>query len=667
MAQQNIIQKGNPISGIQSGSTPIGSSQFSALPNVDNAIRKQRVQYEKAKSRVRQYEKDYPATQSVDEEITQEKMVLDTGFTDRSLLENEKRSVGAGAIYDTSSSARDDRKRVQYGMAAKGVVSDKWVAYDPEEITVVDLKDADQFFGNVDIYADLNGNDYTLALISQEKMAAAFQMPFLMKNTSFLPFLPPNAKKNMSDYLSDIKRYGIGTQATSLNQCLGQATNRAHMTINQTTLNQAFFLCDSQFYAMTASATGDPKTTVEKPRIALFYKKFLDTDPCVEDTIPGGRDLYDNRVCGTRAEIEELMKLHCSTLTFGERAAAAGINMSNGGVNMAFQNMQISDDVYEMIKHTMFASYINLITCIADDYMMSGKWEENCVVGKFAGYPPGLIMPCHIHHMMDASFDTTDAAKNPVDLFHNAWNGNAQRASVPAYRAALALRNAFLIPFNEMDQKGIKRLHKDGYEYINCQTPNKLNLISEENLELGNVTDPLVAMQEHELARMARHFEDPINANGLPFMLSAYGRGTDSNGKRANTDNNAWVAQTMHNAYTTILKNQLIMRSISPYIASNLNPTGSQLFQAWDLNEVNIYKPITTSKTYHRRNNANMMNKDTKFQSKVRRTELNIQGPRGTIHSSMPNKRNQNKVQGFRSGFGVSSSKLAKQQAQSNP
>lgn len=596
-------------------------SEASAMGNIDSAMRAARYKAAKANAKVRKYEKKYPSMKSPSDEFTKQQEKLDIGFIPPELKVDENRAVGSGAIFKTSILAKDDKERIQLGKPAKGVISNKWTTYGSEEIIIVDLKEADQYFSNLDIYDKENKAREFGGLSNQAvgdmfaKGNILFKLPFLRSVTGFCPLLPPPHDKNFSDYLQDLREYQVANKSTSINQALGQATYRAMMTIKQASLNHAFYLVDSQYFPMSTKQDAEPMTTAENPRIAMFYKKFLSTDPTWEETIPGGPDLYDNRLCGTKEEIDKLMKTYASSVTFGERLKSYGMVLENEGLNLAFQNLQISDDVHEMIKHTMASVYVNLITSICDAYLSAGKWFDSCLIGSLAGFPPGLIMPCHLYYMMEDRMarDTADEGNTQRRLLSH-WQTN-----LPILRAINNMRDAFLTPFNGGNPEPNSRLYKDGYEWLNGQTPGKTLLVSDRNFNSNTIN--LEAEKTGDMKMTQHWFEGQINATGFPFSLAAKDR-----------EDRDIVSVSALSSAQTVIQNRLIMDSIEKYIGQNLKPTGTQIFQTWGLDESAIMKSdLVSTKQYMARDKGNLMQKSLRKNNRMRDNTFLRQGSQGTV------------------------------------
>ena len=85
------------------------------------------------KRNFKMYTEQYPHEQSLVEK-TPSKQTKSTAFVPVELKQPTERSLGSGYVYKTSDAARDDRDRVQLGIGAKGVVSNKFCAFSDENI-----------------------------------------------------------------------------------------------------------------------------------------------------------------------------------------------------------------------------------------------------------------------------------------------------------------------------------------------------------------------------------------------------------------------------------------------------------------------------------------------------------------------------------------------------
>lgn len=578
-----------------------------AVDNISNAVRAEGDKWEaKAKKlarKIKEYKKKYPRESAPSELLTNEVEKLDTGFVPPFYKTDERRSIGSGAIFPTSAIAKDDRSRISKGISAKGVISNRFTTYSEKDIILVDLKEADQYFGTAGIYSyqglkknplydpmkyDASKPD-TYEYINKKKKEL-FGMPFLKGVTTFLPLLPPPNDKNFQDYLNDIVHFGIGGPVASINQALGQATNRAHMTVKQLTLNQSFMIIDSEFFQMSTKPDAKPVTTVKNPRITMFYKKFIDTDDAWETTVPGGNATY-NSMIPPKEQVEEFMKIYMSSPAFGGRLESSDKDIQiKETINLAFQNLQLSDDAYEMIKHTMAAAYVNLVTSIADMYMRMQRWENDMTIGTLAGYPAGLIMPQHLNHMFcDPLWGAPDIGKGYAAL--DALRNNHH----PYYRAIFNLREAFLIPKLNDEQTSFRRLYKDGYEWLNAQTPNRVELVEMFNAEA--TSDYAKNLSTDWSIYETNLKANPFNSSGIPYDYNVSGA---SKTEIVKTDPKK-IPDTMY-------KNYLIQRSIEEYVKPNQKPTGFQLFQTWDITEETIMDVERTPKVGYKRRNDNPQN-----------------------------------------------------------
>lgn len=575
------------------------------------------------KKKYKMFKEHYKKSITPAQEFTKAEDKKDTAFVPVELKGTERSAIGAGVIYPTSELAKDQKHRIQLGIAPRGVISSPLNVYSSSDIILVSLSSADQFFGTLSVgaatatlaqmleveaikkgFADFAtwkaaqanaANAYEQAATQLVGVAGAgrtFNVPFLRGVSTFLPLIAPPKDKAMEDYLNDVKRFGLGSPITAIQQALGQATYRALFTVRQTGLNQAFMLTESTFYRMSTKPTADPMTTVKEPRIAMFYKKFLDCDDSLEKTIPGGKTHYDN-IAGSKDYIEDIMKVFLSSPTFGERLVNFTQTTSNAEVNAAFQNLQIHEDVHEMIKHIMYSTFINLVTCIADVYIMGNHWENTAPVGSFAGYPPGFIMPCHLYMMMqDAAFSykvDVNAKKGHLQTVGDAKAAQTLRdemygVDLPLFQTVYNMRKAFLVPLDNSVRE-ITRLHQDGTEWLNSLTPNRSIAVLAKNAETDANFRNSHNLQDKRFAMLAK--ASPINSSTISVDLEVKDNAGTNLSLPSNKIRGKNVANTLNK---TLERNAAIWTAIQPYVQQDMAPTGPQIFNSWKMQENQIYQ-----------------------------------------------------------------------------
>lgn len=560
------------------------SQKVSVLPKQEQALRAARYSYEKAKSKVRKYEGRYPNLKDPTEDTRPpDKDTLFTAFNNPDDFIDINPAIGSGSVYKTSATAKDDKLRIQLGRAPKGVISNKFNVYSAENITEVDLTDADQYFGNLKVYFQGREKEYEQPHDKDldEKFDSAFTVPFLRGATTFAPKLPPPNDKNYSDYRDDIITHGVGNKSTCIHQALGQATYRAAMTNYQLSLNQSFYLVDSTYYQISTKADASPMTTPQNPKIAMFYKPFLETDDSWEHTIPGGNALY-HHLTPPKGLIEQLMKVYASSSPFGTRLEEIfSKDTQNQELNEAFKNLQLNNDTYDMIKHTMASFYVRLITSIADMYLINEKWEDDCLVGTMSGYPAGLIMPCHLYYMMSdrcGSSLKTDA-EGKKNLF---IEKETHPIRDPRIEAVAAMRSAFFTNFDTskgmFDETICSRLYKDGTEWLASQTPCKADAVAE-----NYTTSNSIKSYKQLDYKFSESYIKGVISEALNYCFITNSQ-TISESKRGDVSRNA------EQQLRTVAENYMLYLTILPYIGQNLKPVGTQIFQTWNIDDTQIMK-----------------------------------------------------------------------------
>lgn len=665
-AQAQVFSQVVPVSN-----PVINPSDLSKIGNdIADSQRTVGLKWKGKNKKYKMYKEFYKTMRKPGEEFTKEESKRDTAFVPAELKTIEKPGIGTGFVFPTSEQAREDKTRIQLGISARGVVSDPHDVYHESNIIVVSLKDADQYFDEMSIYPHLTPNEQNriekaakskqnanavnyasfaamladdadaanalkAAVLAKISSSSKIDIPYLRGVTTFTPLLPPPKTKAMSDYVNDIKRFNLGSPKTAIQQALGQATYRAVFTVKQAALNQSFMLTESEFYRMSSKNDAAPMTTVKDPRVVMFNKKFLETDDAVQKTVPNGEAIYNSCGGASKADIESLMKVFLSSPTFGERFIA---NMGNASlaadpsINEAFQNLQIHEDVYEMIKHTLFATYVNLVTCIADLYIHGGHWEEFAPVGSFAGYPPGLIMPCHLYRMLsDDLFESI--LKDSVDLKEGPKNGETMRNELynvehPYFQSIYNLRKAFMTPFDS-GNKTNNRLFVNGTEFLNSLTPNRTKLVLELNKESNDGFRNSSDAVEKLMTGHARTC--PVNSSSITVLLSA--EGIKGNIVAANDDKKY---------REVLLANKAIYAAIKPYIQQDLAPTGPQVFNLWKLNENNIMNEPSNGGTSRRPAQAKMNLNTFRANQTIANSSKGVVNPHRLRQSAYGNLRSNN-------------------------
>lgn len=622
------------VAGAAAGQSESTLSQLAN--NVEQSERAVGVKWKGNKDKkYKMYKEHYKTSIKQDEVVTTKEIdKKDTAFVDPGLKGVQKSGIGSGVIYPTAELAKDDKMRIQFGISPRGVISNPLNVYSSSDVTVVSLKSADQFFDSIIVgggpdqydqndklnreakrrgfadYAawanDQNSKGDALAYFAKidkvtPRTARTLNIPYLRGVTVFMPLIPPPKDKSMEDYLNDVKRFNLGSPVTAIQQSLGQACYRGLFTIKQAGLNQSMMLTETKFFRMSMKNNGaDPMTTVKEPRIVMFYKKFIDCDDAIQKTIPNGESYYKN-IAPSREDIEELMKTYLSSPAFGERLLKRKTNngsyQGDPAIDEAFQNIQIHEDVHEMIRHTLFGAYVNLVTTIADFYIMSEKWEATSPVGSFAGYPPGLIMPCHVYNLfideamsLQNKLRTIPAKGNRLEEKYIYESGDRKIAEHlretlyknghPYFQAIHNLRKSFLT--RKINDSPIHtRLFKDGTEWLNSLTPNSIKLVWGPNQQIAdNAINDLIAVDEVVVAMAKKSL---IYSSSIPVDLEAI----DNNGKHLSKPSNSKSIDIDDDNHLTktLDRNSMIYNAIKPYIQPDMAPTGPQIFSQWKMTE----------------------------------------------------------------------------------
>jgi hypothetical protein len=518
---------------------------------------------DKTKHKYKSYEQDYPKKQKVSEN-TKSYPRLNTGFVDGQYKETIEKTIGTGAIYSLPKTSKDDKERVESGIAAKQLVSNEFNSFEAHHCVVVSLTESDQYFGTIDVRFQPD---------AQRPDKIDIKVPFLKGVTVFAPMLPPPSDKRYRDYLDDIRRFGIGTENSAFQQALGQSNQRFILTLYQAAISQCFFVHDT-YYNLEKS-----RTLVQKPRIVMFYKKFIETDNAWSRTIPGGNELYESTgMCPSKDNVEQLMKTYLSNPTFGERIHDINEEYAlRDDVIRAFKNLQLSEEAYAMIRHTMASTYVNLVTSIAETYILSKAWEFNSPIGTLTGFPPGLIMPQHIAIL----------ASNTLDNTFNGLNLSRGAELLPMYRAHTTLKYALSAAQEQEDIKS-RRLYLDGEEWLNTCSPNFSRLVypklSEVNAQNGITAKQLKESDEAVTDTILNTF---WNLNTFPFDLTSKPHSSFPVQGVIGSDPTA-IAKTIN-------KNLAILNAIKPQLDNSLDPNDAMIFQTWDVNTAkNIVRPRST-------------------------------------------------------------------------
>lgn len=593
---------------------------------VESAVRSSRYQFKTPKSGVKHGKPGHIRKLNPKDLLTREMLQLTNAFIPESFKIDTSRAVGSGAIFNTSKLAEYNKKLVELGQAPVDLISDRLTVYDAHNLILVDLKDSDQYFGNVPVY--YKGREYYQGGANKGERSG-FTLNFLRGNTSFVPAIAPVTDKNYRDYLEDIRMFGIASKGTCINQGLGQATRFAAMTLFQQSLNQSFYLIDSTFYEMSTKQDASPMTTVSNPRIIMFHKKFLETDNAWVSTVPGGKALY-NSLPGSKSEAELLMKRYASSVLVGERLDAAGINRENTELNLAFQNLQFSDEAWEMVKHVFASFYMNTFTSLADMYIAAGKWGNNCLIGNLRGYEPGIIMPCHLTYMMEDRMCTNDG-----EISDNAQvRGAATELENQNLRCMNNLRASFFIPYNNENAGStndmFSRLFKDGQEWLNAQTPCRHVFV--DRLNYSSSTERFNRQMGADKLLLERLYNGWINTGGntsIPRFVNS---------------ENEEIGRTNEIIRETMTQNNAIYDNALQYIGKNLNPRGIEIFKGWNLSQDQMMDTAQSpAKNWDKRDFSNLFDKSSVFNSRLKNNSHLIrykQGSGGVMRASLKGKKN---------------------------
>lgn len=516
-------------------------------PSDAEAIQAVRRDLKAVKTKFKQYKEKYPKKQKLlENKETSEK--LNTAFVSDEFKRVIEKGLGAGTIYSTSDASKDDRERISLGIHAKEVVSNKFNSFEAENVIVVDLNDSDQYFGKLQ-----------LELITNGSVSTTKEIPFLRGVTLFAPMLPPPADKRFRDYLDDIRRFGIGNENTSIHQALGQSNQRNYITLYQAAISQCFYVVDSFFNIERQ------KSTVSKPRIVMFYKNFLSTDDAWKNTVFGGNEVYNSvGICPSRECIEKTMKTYLSSPTVGKRFGDADKSlMLTEGFQRAFQNLQLAEESYDLIRHILASNFIRLITTIAEIYMLQQSWEYNATIGTLAGFPAGLIMPQHINQMgsgvsaaaiVDADFPK-DIATGDNSCFVDAMNQIRRATSTCVL----------------FDPKATsRRLFKDGTEWINCQTNCAYELA---HATTTNDAKAVKAFKDADGKCITNLITNQAKLNSFPQYWSV----SDTSALNKLTTGQTAEIGAVCDA------NKKLLDNIHESVQANMDPNDAMIFQTWGL------------------------------------------------------------------------------------
>jgi len=546
-----------------------------------------KAQLAEKKRKFKQFKDTYPRVITPNEEFTKSKKDMESHFVPDVQKVAERETIGSAVVYRTSSIARDDRERVQLLVPAKGVISNKWTSYAAHNITVLDLTKEGQYIQSVD--------------------AAGVPVPYLRGVSSMITAVLPPDDKNWDDYLADIRFFNMANNQTRLKQALGQLICRASFNVRQVSLNQCFMMTQARFHPMNP-ATGDPRSVDAVARLACFYKKYIECDSAWEQSIPGGVEVY-NGMAPSKENIEAFMKKYLAGPLIVNRMAkiqqqnAAGTEAFAGFGNLAsnlqndalflpivgspyllraFQDLQLHEDTYEMIKHTMSSFYITLTSAIAEFYIQGKFWDRNRPensIGVAGKYPEGLIMPQHLNMMM------TDQLLGYADIPTSAEAiSQLAQANHPLATALLGLKNAFRIPYG-LDQRAT-RLYRDGTEWLNgitmnrnesCVNMNAAAAFGAGGIDVGFMYSERLAMRFFQRAGL--QVDQVTNFNGIQFPMAI------------NIDGSANLVQNLHDpnhlvpadlATGVLTRNHAIWTAMNAYIQPGLDPTGFGVFGAWN-------------------------------------------------------------------------------------
>lgn len=547
----------------------------------------------KNKRKYKQYKEEYKRFKDPSDEYTSGKKDIDTAFIPDSQKVNARDTIGSATTFSTSALAKEDRKRIEFLIPARNVISTKWTTYEATDIVVVDITKAGQFH--------------------QDVVVGGFHFAFLKGVSTFLPLIPPPDDKRWDDYLDDMRHFGFGTEESRLKLCLGQATCKAWFNLKQLSLNQTFYVTQSKFFPLNPS-TGEPRATDTVPRIVSFNKKFLDCDPAWESTVPGGRAVYDGML-PSKELCEEFMKKYLAGPFVADRIKRSHMGndiaditspadptpngpadngvvfLTNPKLQRSFQNLCLHEDSYEMIKHAMASAYLSLLSCIAETYVAARGHERSNVgdgAGPSASYPPGLIMPQHIDRVYSDTIGNQDAAATlAMDI-------GLAKVNHPIHIARALLRKAFKAPqtVNTM----VSRLYFDGTEWINASTLNYGNGFMKFQKRADNAVPP-------NATPVGWVANDVNNDAAGPNVRAAYvERLTERwhlylsngilniNGMTAPAIGQIGTVVPLDSSAVVAGINQQIYVEFNKFIQPTLDPSGEEIFQRWGINQDNVFK-----------------------------------------------------------------------------